>query len=180
MLAKEFKTLVLPLSSKLLRFAIQLTKSEDEARDVTQEVFLKLWQKRDTLKEIENIEAFAMRMTRNKCFDVHRSKRSVSIENQQASWKESSEFDLNEKMELSENAFMIRKFIGKLPALQKQIMQMRDIDQLDYDEIAELTGLKINAIRVNLSRARKKIKDELLKQHGYGLERNQTNTAEIF
>lgn len=59
-------------------------------------------------------------------------------------------------------------------------MQMRDIDQLSYDEIAENTGLNINAIRVNLSRARKKIRTELLNYQDYGTAKNKTNTAQLF
>ena len=54
MVARDFKTRVLPVSKKLLRFATHFLKDEDEARDVVQDVFLKLWQKRDTLDEIEN------------------------------------------------------------------------------------------------------------------------------
>ena len=53
---------------------------EDEARDVVQDVFLKLWQRKETLEEIENIEAFAMRMTRNRCLDVIRANKTVPID----------------------------------------------------------------------------------------------------
>jgi RNA polymerase sigma-70 factor (ECF subfamily) len=180
MLAKEFKTLVLPLSNKLHRYAVRLTQNDEEARDVVQDVFLKLWQKRATLERVENIEAFAMRMTRNKCFDKHRANRTYSLEEQQAGWQNESKSDLNEELERSESALLIKKLIAELPELQQMIMQMRDIDQLTYDEIAEQTQLNVNAIRVNLSRARKKVRDELFKYQEYGTERNQSNTAKIF
>jgi RNA polymerase sigma-70 factor (ECF subfamily) len=179
MLAKEFKTSVLPLSNKLLHFSNQLIKNEDEARDVVQDIFLKLWQKKENLKKIENIEAYAMRMARNRCLDLLRTKRAVSIEEQTGTRKEETG-DLNVELELSETALLIKKIICKLPELQRRIIQLRDIDQLDYDEIEQLTGLKVNAIRVNLSRARKTVRDELFKQHGYGIENDQTNTAKIF
>lgn len=179
MLTKDFKTLVLTLSGKLLRFAIYLMKDEEEARDVIQDVFLKLWQKRGTLSQVDNIEAFAMRMTRNKCYDMHRRKRFVPLDGQEQKGEHGNQPDLNEELELSENARIIGKLINGLPKLQQEIMRFRDIDQLSYDEISEVTGLNANAIRVNLSRARKKIKNELLKQHGYGIETNRTNTAKI-
>ncbi len=180
MLAKEFKTLVLPLSNKLHRYALRLTQNDEEARDVVQDVFLKLWQKRATLDGVENIEAFAMRMTRNKCYDRHRANRTYALEEQQAGWQNESKSDLNEELDRSESALLIKKLIANLPELQQMIMQMRDIDQLTYDEIAEQTQLNLNAIRVNLSRARKKVRDELFKYQEYGTERNQTNTAKIF
>ena len=66
MVAKDFKTSVLPVSNKLLRFATHFLRDEDQARDVVQDVFLKLWQRKETLDDVENIEAFAMRMTRNR------------------------------------------------------------------------------------------------------------------
>lgn len=180
MLAKEFKTLVLPLSNKLHRYALRLIQNDEEARDVVQDVFLKLWQKRRTLDGVENIEAFAMRMTRNKCYDKHRANRTYSLEEQQTGWQNENKSDLNEELDRSEAAMLIRKLISDLPELQQRIMQMRDIEQLAYDEIAEQTQLNVNAIRVNLSRARKKVRDELFKYHEYGTERNQTNTAKIF
>ena len=74
MVAKDFKTKVLPVSNKLYRFAARLLSNEDEARDVVQDIFLKLWQKRNGLGEIKNIEAFAMRMTRNRCLDMLRAR----------------------------------------------------------------------------------------------------------
>jgi RNA polymerase sigma-70 factor (ECF subfamily) len=132
------------------------------------------------LERVENIEAFAMRMTRNKCFDKHRANRTYSLEEQQAGWQNESKSDLNEELERSESALLIKKLIAELPELQQMIMQMRDIDQLTYDEIAEQTQLNVNAIRVNLSRARKKVRDELFKYQEYGTERNQSNTAKIF
>jgi RNA polymerase sigma-70 factor (ECF subfamily) len=180
MLAKEFKTLVLPLSNKLHRFAIRLTQNDEEARDVVQDVFLKLWQKRETLDRIDNIEAFAMRMTRNRCYDRQRGNRAYSLEEQQSGWQNERKSDLNEELEMSETATLIKKLIAGLPELQQKIMQMRDIDQLNYDEIAEITNLNANAIRVNLSRARQKVRNELLKYQDYGIETNQPNTAKIF
>lgn len=180
MLAKEFKTLVLPLSNKLHRYALRLVQNDEEAQDVVQDVFLKLWQKRGAMDEVDNIEAFAMRMTRNKCFDRHRANRTFSLEEQPIDWQKENQSDLNEELDRSEAATLIRKLITELPELQQRIMQMRDIEQLTYDEIAEQTELNVNAIRVNLSRARKKVRDELFKQQEYGTERNQTNTAKIF
>ncbi len=181
MLAKEFKTSVLPLSSKLHRYALYYTKNEEEAQDVVQDVFLKLWKKRKELKDIENLEAFAIRMIRNKCLDLFRSStnKTYSLEDQTPNIGNEAHGDLNKELELSESAILIRKLIGELPELQMQVMKMRDIDQLKYEEIAEITTMNINAIRVNLSRARKKVRNELLKYQGYGIKGSQANSAKI-
>jgi RNA polymerase sigma-70 factor (family 1) len=179
MVARDFKTRVLPVSKKLLRFATHFLKDEDEARDVVQDVFLKLWQKRDSLNEIENIEAFAMRMTRNRCLDIIRANRVVPIDAETDRKLKEETVDVHEQFELSETAIQIRKLINELPDLQRTVMHLRDIEQLEYEEIAERTELKVNAIRVNLSRARKKVRDEFLKINSNEDERSKRLTATL-
>jgi RNA polymerase sigma-70 factor (family 1) len=180
MVARDFKTSVLPVSKKLLRFATHFLKDEDEAKDVVQDVFLKLWQKKEELVKVENIEAYAMRMTRNRCLDVIRGNKVIPIDNDtDRKLKEETE-DVHSKVELSESANQIKRLIEKLPDLQRTIMHYRDIEQLSYDEIGEATGLKVNAIRVNLSRARKKVRDEFLKLNNDDrIKRNTTITATL-
>ncbi len=179
MIAKDFKTNVLPLSKKLLRFATHFLKNEDEARDVVQDIFLKLWQKRDSLEEIENIEAFAMRMTRNRCLDIVRSNRTTPIDAETDRKMKEETVDVHEQVELRDTTKLIRKLINDLPDLQRTVMTLRDIEQLEYEEIAEQTNLKVNAIRVNLSRARKKVRDEFLKINSNEDERNKRLTATL-
>jgi RNA polymerase sigma-70 factor (ECF subfamily) len=179
MVARDFKINVLPVSKKLLRFATHFLKDEDLARDVVQDVFLKLWQKRDTLDEVENMEAFTMRMTRNRCLDVIRANKTVPIDAETDRKLKEKTVDVHSKVELSESAGQIKRLIEKLPDLQRTVMQLRDIEQLSYDEIAEATDLKVNAIRVNLSRARKKVRDEFLKMNNDGNERSKIFTATL-
>lgn len=181
MVAKDFKIHVLPVSKKLLRFATHFLKDEDLARDVVQDVFLKLWQKKETLEEIENIEAFAMRMTRNRCLDVLRANKVVPIDAETDRKLKEKTIDVHSKVELNESANQIKQLISRLPDLQRTVMQLRDIEQLSYDEIAEATNMKVNAIRVNLSRARKKVRDEFLKMNqNDGDKRNITHTSTLF
>ncbi|MBN2773386.1 MAG: sigma-70 family RNA polymerase sigma factor [Prolixibacteraceae bacterium] len=180
MVTRDFKTRVLPVSNKILRFAAHFLKDEDEARDVVQDVFLKLWQKRNNLGEIENIEAFAMRMTRNRCLDLMRAKKVVPINEEVERQMKEKTTDVHSKVELSESAKIIQDLIKKLPDLQRTVMHLRDIEQYSYDEIAEVTDLQINAIRVNLSRARKKVRDEFLKIANDGNKKNTIITATIF
>ncbi|PTN09960.1 RNA polymerase sigma factor [Mangrovibacterium marinum] len=165
MLASEFKTKVLPLSSKLMRFASQLLHDQDQAQDIIQDVFLKLWQKKDQLAQVENMEAFAMRMTRNRCLDLFKAKKPVLAQDDFMKQKAVASSDLQQQIELSESALLVRQIIRDLPDIQRTVMHLRDIEQYEYDEIAQMTDLTVNAIRVNLSRARKKVRDELIKQN---------------
>ncbi len=180
MIARDFKINILPVSKKLLRFATLFLKDEDEAKDVVQDVFLKLWQKRDELEKIDNVEAFAMRMTRNRCLDVIRASKTITISAETDRKMKEETVDVHKQVEFTESANQIKKLINQLPDLQRTVMYLRDIEQLTYDEIAETTELQLNAIRVNLSRARKKVRDEFLKLNEDGNQRNSKITAEIF
>jgi RNA polymerase sigma factor (sigma-70 family) len=180
MVASDFKIKVLPVSKKVLRFATHFLKDEDEARDVVQDVFLKLWQKREELDQIENMEAFAMRMTRNRCLDIIRASRTVHMDAETDRQLKQVSIDVHSKIELSEAASQVKQLIARLPDLQRQVMQLRDVDQLEYEEIAELTGLQVNAIRVNLSRARKKVRDEYLKMNSDENRGSKTFAATLF
>jgi RNA polymerase sigma factor (sigma-70 family) len=180
MIARDFKTNILPVSKKLLRFATQFLKDEDEAKDAVQDVFLKLWQKRDELEKVENIEAFAMRMTRNRCLDVIRATKTIPISAETDRKMKEETVDVHKHVEFTESANQIKKLIDQLPDLQRTVMYLRDIEQLSYDEIAETTELQLNAIRVNLSRARKKVRDEFLKLNEDGNRQNSKITANLF
>ncbi len=179
MLAKDFKTDVLPISNKLLRFALQILQDEEEAKDVLQDIFLKLLQKREELVAIENVEAFAMRMTRNRCLDVIRARRTVSVElvkKHNFPDEDSLETDY---LENTDSVSLVKQIIAGLPDLQRTIIHLRDIEQLEYEEIATATEMNVNAIRVNLSRARKKVRDEILKIQNYGITANTYSASKV-
>ncbi len=179
MFAKDFKTEVLPISNKLLRFAQQILQNEEEAKDVLQDVFLKLWQKRDDLAKIENIETFAFRMARNRCLDMIRSRRTVSFDSITKTRLQEEQSIEVDRLDVSNSVDLVKQIIGELPDLQRTIIHLRDIEQLEYEEIAETTQMNINAIRVNLSRARKKVRDELLKIQGYGITENTYSATKV-
>ena len=180
MVSGDFKIKVLPFSSKLLKISVHFLKDEDEGRDIVQDVMLKLWQKKEELDRVDNIEAYAMRMTRNRCLDVLRKKRIVPVDREEKFGAEQIAPDIHSQIELSETAGQIRTLIGRLNGLQRKVMELRDIEQLSYKEIAEITNLKINAVRVNLSRARKKVRDEFLKMNSDGKKKNKTFAAKLF
>jgi RNA polymerase sigma-70 factor (family 1) len=179
MLARDFKTDVLPISNKLLRFALQILQNEEEAKDVLQDVFLKLWQKRDELGKVENLEAFAIRMTRNRCLDLIRSRRTISLELVKKNKHSEEDCTDTDYLENAELAGLVKRIIAELPDLQRTVIHLRDIEQLEYEEIAEVTELNVNAIRVNLSRARKKVRDEILKIQNYGITENKHIAAKV-
>ena len=179
MFARDFEQKVLPLNKRVFRFARLFLKEEDAARDVVQDIFLKLWQKKEELHRVENLEAFIMRMTHNRCVDVIRARKTAHLDFEITKQAEKTSQDVHSKIELRESAEQIRQLINLLPDMQRKVMMLRDLEQLEYQEIAELTGLEVNAVRVNLSRARKKVRDEYLKINANERQKNRSVTPPV-
>jgi len=171
MTTEEFKSEVMPVKNKLYRFALRLLGNSEEASDVVQEILIRLWSKRENLREYRSIEAFAMTMTRNLCFDKLKSPAS-----KKEIFDESREMPDNRtpysETELSDTMKVVRMAMDALPEQQRMVIHLRDIEGCDFDEIAEVTGLSLNNVRVNLSRARKKIRDTLIKINNYEFSKN--------
>jgi RNA polymerase sigma factor (sigma-70 family) len=164
----DFLKVVLPFKDKVFRLAKRLLVSTDEAEDATQELFLKLWKNKEKLAEYKNVEAFAMTMTKNYCYDRLKSKQASNLTLVHSNYKE-KETSLDKKVEYRDTVNQVHKLIEKLPEQQKLIIQLRDIEQYDFDEICKMMDMKPTAVRVALSRARKTIRQELIKQHNYGV-----------
>ena len=164
----EFLNTVLPFKDKVFRLAKRLLVSTDEAEDATQELYLKLWTNKNKLGGYKNVEAFAMTMTKNYCLDQLKSKRSNNLTLVHSNYKDGN-ISLQHEVELKDSVSKVHEFIEKLPEKQKLIIQLRDIENYDYDEIGKILDLQPTAVRVALSRARKTIREQLKKQHNYGI-----------
>ncbi len=152
---KQFKISVLPLRNKLLNYARKLTESPDDAEDAVQEVLLKLWNKRLELEQYRNIEAFAMTMTHNLCMDMWRTRHTASVPGRVCTGCH-SRWNTGTIAEIKDEIRLMHEIINSLPTLQRTIMRMKDIEEYETEEIADITGCNPEAIRSNLSRARKK------------------------
>lgn len=169
MTKQEFTSLLLPSKGKLFRIAISLLSSRNEAEDTVQDVYLKLWNMREKLPEYSSVEALAVTMTKNLCLDKlrsyrHRKRDGSKIEHLPM---KAGLPDPDVRLQLSESSSAIYKLVQQLPEQQKLVMHLRDIEQYSYDEIETMTGLSRNAIRANLSRARKKVRKAFLKRQDY-------------
>ena len=158
----QFKITVLPLRGKLLNYAQKLTSDTCDAEDVVQEVMLKLWNIRQKLDEYNSVEALAVRITHNLCMDKWRSKKpdALSLDQVQTASREANPEHL---MERKDEFRLMNEIISSLPTLQQTIIRMKDVEEYETDEIAEITGCNPESIRSNLSRARKKVRDIYLR-----------------
>lgn len=164
----EFLKTVMPFKDKVFRLAKRLLVSTEEAEDATQELYFKLWKNNKKLEDYKSIEAFAMTMTKNYCFDRLKSKQANTIKLVHTNY-EDKEISLQHKVELNDSVNLVHKLIEALPEQQKIIIQLRDIEEYEFEEIAEILQINQTAVRVALSRARKTIREQLTKQHNYGI-----------
>lgn len=165
-----FKETVLPLKHRLYRLACSLLGDPDEAQDAVQEAFVRIWNKIGNIKEIRNMEAFAVTITKNHCLDRLRKVRPLPFEDGEK--RESGQPDPAMEMEMSDSFRLILHLMQQLPEQQRMVMHLHDIEQMDNNEIVECTGLSNDAIRANLSRARKKIRILYTRIETHGLEKN--------
>jgi RNA polymerase sigma factor (sigma-70 family) len=164
----DFLNIVLPFKDKVFRLAKRLLVSTEEAEDATQELLFKLWTRKEKIGTYKNIEAFAMTMTKNYCYDRLKSKQANNLTLVHSNYKE-KETSLEKEIEYRDSVNQVHQLIQNLPEQQRLIIQLRDIEQYDFDEIAKIVELQPTAIRVALSRARKTIREQLTKTHNYGV-----------
>ena len=164
----EFLNTVMPFKDKLFRLAKRLLVSTEEAEDATQEVLLKLWSNNEKMADYRNVEAFAMTMTKNYCLDRLKSKQANNLKLVHSNYKDES-VSLQRQVEVNDSLNWMTKILNTLPEQQRMVLQLRDVEQYEYEEIAEMLDMKQTAIRVALSRARKAVREELIKKHNYGI-----------
>ncbi|MDC1276624.1 RNA polymerase sigma factor [Algibacter sp.] len=165
----EFLNIVMPFKDKVFRLAKRLLVSREEAEDATQEVLLKLWNNKLKIAEYKNVEAFSMTMTKNYCFDKLKSKQAQNLKIVHSNYEEKNT-PLQKQVELNDSVSWVAKIIADLPEQQKMIIQLRDIEDYDFDEIAKMLDMNNTAVRVALSRARKTIREKLTNTHNYGVK----------
>jgi len=166
MTRNDFNDYVQQQSRKLYGYAFRILQNQEGAEDAVQEIFIKLWKMKERLVEYRSIDALAITMTKNFCIDqLRRDKNFIREENRREDHHYIASLSPHEQMELSETNEILHRIIDHLPDGYKDVIRLRDIEGVPYEEIAEKTGQNINTLRVTLSRARKLIRDEYNKFH---------------
>lgn len=170
MTREEFSEHILPLKNKVFRLSISYMKREDQARDVVQDVLLRFWENRGKADAIRKPEAWLMTMARNRCLDLLKRKgRRYDEISDDYSLKDNA-FTPDRATEHTEKVTRLREVINSLPETQQQVIRLRDLDGMTYQEIADEMNIDLNLVKVTLHRARKAVKSTIEKIYAYGLE----------
>ena len=165
----DFRKDILPLKDKLFRLALRITFDRAEAEDIVQETMIRVWNKRDEWDELESVEAYCLTVARNLAIDRSEKKESqtmeLTIEAEQTP-DASSPYD---RLVNKERLKLVHRLVGELPEKQRLIMQLRDVEGKSYKEIAAALRLTEEQVKVNLFRARQKVKQKFIDIDNYGL-----------
>jgi RNA polymerase sigma factor (sigma-70 family) len=160
----DFNELIRKSSRNLYGIAFRILRSQEDAEDAVQEVFIKLWKQGNKIDEYNNIEAMAVTMLKNYCIDqIRKDKHFVRDEQEKQDLKNVDNSSPYQLMENSETENILYHIIDQLPDVYKNAIRLKEMEELSYEEIAGKTGQNINTLRVVISRARKLIRDEFNK-----------------
>jgi RNA polymerase sigma-70 factor (ECF subfamily) len=125
-----------------------------------QDSLIKLWNKRKVLEDIRSYKSFALTIIRNACIDLIRKRKHET--NQQENLEYRDGINPEKQLDISDQLKLAKQIINQLNQQQRELIQLRDMEELSYEEISEITGLTINTIRVNISRGRKEIRQKMM------------------
>lgn len=161
---KAFTALFENVQHKMYFLAKRLLTSHEEAADAVQEVMVKLWEKKEQLKDIKNPEGYAMQMVRNYSLDRLKSKQASHLKIVHSNYEDDAR-NAQQELERKAKVNMVQQVIKTLPEQYQTVLQLRDIQRYDFEAIEQILDMKPTAVRVALSRARKMLKEKIEQQH---------------
>lgn len=165
----SFREDILPLKDKLFRLALRITFDRAEAEDIVQDTLIRVWNKRDEWQQMDSIEAYCLTIARNLAIDRSQKMESQNLELTPETQEMPDAKMPDQLMEQNEQLSIIHRLINELPEKQRSILQLRDIEGKNYKEIAVILGLTEEQVKVNLFRARQRIRLKYNEVNDYGL-----------
>lgn len=165
----SFREDILPLKDKLFRLALRITFDRAEAEDIVQDTLIRVWNKRDEWQQMDSIEAYCLAIARNLAIDRSQKMESQNLELTPETQEMPDAKMPDQLMEQNEQLSIIHRLINELPEKQRSILQLRDIEGKNYKEIAVILGLTEEQVKVNLFRARQRIRLKYNEINDYGL-----------
>ena len=166
---KEYIEFISGLRDTVYRLARSIITDDAEAEDIAQDVFERVWRARYAVLSSSYPRAYVCRMAHNLAIDRQRAKQrsqSFALDERTVGNNGDSETNTRDMAELTQ------KLIQRLPERQRLTIHMRDVEGYELDEIADILDTDEASVRVNLSRARRSIREELIKMMNYGVRQN--------
>jgi RNA polymerase sigma-70 factor (ECF subfamily) len=163
----SFRDDILPLKDKLFRVALRITFDRAEAEDIVQETLIKVWNKREEWNSLDSVEAYCLTLTKNLAIDLREKMDARTEELTEQHDRTQDDANPYEELEQKERLMWVHRLMEELPEKQRKIMQMRDIEEKSYKEIAQALDVTEEQVKINMFRARQKVKQGLLRLDAY-------------
>lgn len=165
---KTFLDLIEPLKRGLFGFAYRMLKNREDAQDAMQELLLKLWNNREKLETNGNIKTYCYTALYRDCIDRLRKRNRFRLVTGSILMEIEGNTDVDKDFENSDLISKIRQAMNNLPDKQRVVLELRDFQDFDYDEIAKIMDMTVNAVRVTVARSRAAISEKMKKEVSYG------------
>lgn len=166
----EFSRIYTLYFPKMVRFAREYILSEGEAQSLVQDLFLYLWERRDTLEAVSNLNAFLFTLTKNRCIDFYRqhSRMSRLKESLDALQERELALKMEALQQFDENMFSTQEIeelldnaINHLPEKCREVFILSRMEGMKHEEIAQQLNISVHTVQNHISTALRKLKAEL-------------------
>jgi RNA polymerase sigma-70 factor (ECF subfamily) len=164
---KIFENNIMPVSQKMYRYAFSILKNDETAKDVVQECLMKIWDKRELLSGISSPESWALRITRNQCYDWVKTNRFTIDPDTVPLVAEGGETD--EESILNDSMNWLDRIMLQFSQKNREVFHLREVEEFTYQEIADVMSLSVSDVKVSVHRIRQKIKTSFQKIEEYGI-----------
>lgn len=163
---ERYTELISEVKDSVYRMALSLVGEQAEAEDITQDIYERVWKARDKVLLEERPRAYVCRMTRNLAIDRLRQRERQASTNSPVIEREG----IGDGSDLRDITQRTKAVIATLPEKQRLTIHLRDVEGYEIEEIAEIMEMDATSVRMNLSRARKSVREQVLKLMNYGVE----------
>ena len=167
----DFQHDILPLKNIIFRTALRIVLSREEAEDIVQDTLIKLWQRREDLGQVANLESFALASARNLALDrkAKMDNRNVSFDSKAHDIPDYRQANVEQNLMHRESTDAVGEIINSLPEKQRTVIHLRDIEGKSYKEIAETLSISESDVKVTLFRARNELKEKIIQKKSFFL-----------
>lgn len=165
----SFRRIILPLKDKLYRLALRVIGNRTEAEDVVQETMIRVWNRREEWQQLDSLEAYCFTVARNLALDCSEKKCAQTVELTPQMDSASQNLGPYEYLVGKETLELLQRLVEELPEKQRLILHLREVEGKSYKEIAALLQVTEEQVKVNLFRARQKVKQRFVEIEDYGV-----------
>lgn len=171
-----FGQLVLAHQNKVYTLCVHMVTNRDEAEDLAQEAFLKAWRSLSSFQEESSFATWMHRLTTNVCLDHLRKQTrrqniavAVSLDDEDSGWSEPADHsqDPQSHLEREERKRALGRALAQLPEAHRQMILMREVSGMSYQEIADALGADLGTVKSRISRARERLRKILLRDGNF-------------